>query len=109
MSDSLHPMDCSLPSSSVYGILQASILEWLPCPPPGDLPDPRIEPGSSASPALAGGFFTTSAVWEALMLAYLLLNKDISFIKASPPSIVAVPLLLLLLSRFSRVRLCATP
>ena len=31
----------------------------LPCPPPGDLPDPGIKP------ALAGGFFTTSATWEA--------------------------------------------
>jgi len=31
----------------------------LPCPPPGELPDPGIEP------ALAGGFFTTSATWEA--------------------------------------------
>ena len=29
-------------------------------PPPGDLPDPEREPGSSASPALAGGFFTTA-------------------------------------------------
>ena len=28
----------------------------LPCPPPGDLPDPGIEP---ASPARTGGFFTT--------------------------------------------------
>jgi len=37
----------------------------LPCPAPGDLPDPRIEPTSLASPALAGGFFTTSATWEA--------------------------------------------
>ena len=72
------PMDCSLPSSSVYGILQARIPEWLPCPPLADLPDPGIEPGSPASPALAGGFFTTSATWEALMLAYLLLNKDLS-------------------------------
>ena len=27
-------------------ILQARILEWLPCPPPGDLPDPGIEPVS---------------------------------------------------------------
>ena len=26
------------------GILQARILEWLPCPSPGDLPDPGIEP-----------------------------------------------------------------
>ena len=31
----------------------------LPSPPPGDLPDPGIEPSSLKSPALAGGFFTT--------------------------------------------------
>ena len=31
----------------------------------GDLTDPGIEPTSFASPALAGGFFTTSATWEA--------------------------------------------
>ena len=30
------------------GILQARTLEWLPCPPPGDLPDPGIEPPSLA-------------------------------------------------------------
>ena len=35
----------------------------LPCPPPGDLPDPGIKPASLTSPALAGGFFTTSATW----------------------------------------------
>ena len=33
--------------------------------PPRDLPDPRIEPESLMSPALAGGFFTTSTTWEA--------------------------------------------
>ena len=37
----------------------------LPCPPPGDLPNPKIEPASLVSPALAGGFFTSSAPWEA--------------------------------------------
>ena len=37
----------------------------LPCPPPGDLTDPGIEPVSSMFPALAGSFFTTSATWEA--------------------------------------------
>ena len=31
-----------------------------PCPPPGDLPKPGIEPVSLRSPALAGGFFTAS-------------------------------------------------
>ena len=30
------------------------------CPPPGDLPNPGIEPESLMSPALAGRFFTTS-------------------------------------------------
>ena len=29
----------------------------LPCPPPGDLPDPGIEPESPVSPAMADGFF----------------------------------------------------
>ena len=37
----------------------------MPCPPPGDLLDPGIEPVSLLSPALAGRFFTTSATWEA--------------------------------------------
>ena len=32
---------------------------------PGDLPNPGIEPASLESPALAGGFFTTRATWEA--------------------------------------------
>ena len=42
--------------SSVRGISQARILEWVAIPSPGDLPDPGIEP---ESPALAGRFFTT--------------------------------------------------
>ena len=37
----------------------------LPFPTMGDLPDPGIKPVSLMSPALAGGFFTTSATWEA--------------------------------------------
>ena len=37
----------------------------LPFPTPGDLPDPGIKPTSLETPALAGGFFTTSATWEA--------------------------------------------
>ena len=38
----------------------------LPCPPPGDLPDPGTEPASLMSPALKDRFFTTSATWEAV-------------------------------------------
>ena len=36
--------------------------------PPGDLPDLGIEPASLVSPALAGGFSTTSAAWETQIL-----------------------------------------
>ena len=49
------PMDCSPPDSSVHGILQARILEWVPLL---DFPNPGIEPASLASPALAGRFFS---------------------------------------------------
>ena len=38
----------------------------LPCPPPGHLPDPEIEPTFFMSPTLSGRFFTTSTTWEAL-------------------------------------------
>ena len=37
----------------------------LPCPPPGDLPNLGIEPISLMSPAMEGGFCTTSAAREA--------------------------------------------
>ena len=56
---------CSLPGSSVHGFSRHEYLSGLAFPPPGDLPDPRIEPTSLKSPALASGFFTTSAIWEA--------------------------------------------
>ena len=50
----------------------------LPFPPPRDLPDPGIEPVSLGCPALAGGFFTTSATWEAPTnkIPYLMPKKD---------------------------------
>ena len=44
------PMDCISPGSSVHGILQARILDWVAGPPPGDLPNPGIEPASSVAP-----------------------------------------------------------
>ena len=51
----------------------------LPRPPPGDLPDPGIKPTSLGSLALAGGFFTISATWETLGLAYLDSNTSMPF------------------------------
>ena len=41
-----HPMDCSPPGSSLHGILQARILEWVAIPSPADLPNPGIQPRS---------------------------------------------------------------
>ena len=59
------PLDCSLPSSSVYGILQERILEWVAM---------ASSRGSLTQgwnlcvlhlPVLAGKFFTISTTWEA--------------------------------------------
>ena len=82
--NSLQPMDCSPPGSSVHGIFQARIQEWfaahqallsmgfsrqgyrngLPFPSPGNLPDPGIKPGS---PALQAGSFPTELPGKPLM------------------------------------------
>ena len=75
----------SLPASSVYEISRQEYWSGLPCPPPGALPDPGIEPASLKTLALAGRFFTTNATWEAQIY------------------------LLLLLSHFSHVWLCVIP
>ena len=48
--------------STVHGILQARMLEWVAFPSPGDLPNSGIE---LRSPALAGGLLNTSATSEA--------------------------------------------
>ena len=58
------PMDCSLTASSVHRISRQEYWNGLPYPPPGDLLGPEIEPASLMSPALAGGFSTTSINWE---------------------------------------------
>ena len=51
---------CQAPLS--MGFFRQEYWSGSPFPPPGDLPIPGIEP---ASPALAGGFLTTSTTWEA--------------------------------------------
>ena len=59
-----------------HGIFQARILEQVLFPNP-DLPNPGIEPESFVLPALAGRFFTTSAIWEAhIMVIYLEKRKS---------------------------------
>ena len=49
------PMDCALRSSSVHGLPRQDYWRGLPFPSPGHLPNPEVE---SASPAVAGRFFT---------------------------------------------------
>ena len=53
-------MDCSLPGSSACRIFQTRTLEGVAMPFSRESSDPGIEPMSPMSPALAGGFFTTS-------------------------------------------------
>ena len=60
------PMDCSPPDALVHRILYEIYWSGLPCPPPVNLLDSVTKPMSLMSPALADGFFTTSATWKAL-------------------------------------------
>ena len=158
-------VECTLPGSSVHGIPQARIQEWVAMPSSRGSSQPRNQTHISMSPALAGVFFTTSATWEAqnyhmtqLFHFWTLTWKDIDscvFTEAffpiakiwKKPKCLSVDgwikkmwcvctymcicvyicmyvyiythmcvyiyiyiyILLLLLSRFSHVRLCATP
>ena len=61
-----NPMNYSpLDSSLAMGFSKQEYWSGLPCSPRGALPDRGIEPLSQSFPALLGGFFTTSATWEA--------------------------------------------
>ena len=61
-------LDCSLPGSSVCGISQARILEWVAMPSSRGFPDPGIQPLSAA---LAGGFFTTAPPEKPVLNVYI--------------------------------------
>ena len=56
----VHPAPLSM------GFSRQEYWTGLLCPPPVDLPDSGIKSATLMSPALAGGFFTTSATWAAL-------------------------------------------
>jgi len=47
------------------GFSRAEYWNGLLCLSPGNLPDPGVEPASLMPPALIGGFFITTAIWEA--------------------------------------------
>ena len=77
------PIDYSPPGSSVHGILQPRILEWVATPSSRGSSNPGIKPLSLMSPALAGGFFTTSTTWEAPEKAQ---NATKLKVKSQPPA-----------------------
>ena len=64
-----NPMGCCPSGSSVHGIFQARVLEWVAFP-MRDFPNPGIEPASLLSPPFSGRFFTTSATWEVPCACY---------------------------------------
>ena len=70
-----NPMDYSLPGSSVHGILRQEYWSGLPFPSPGDLPDPEIEPMSSALQADSLLTEPPGKTWEACSGTILILNK----------------------------------
>ena len=75
VSDLCNPIDYSPPGSSVYGILQARILEWLARLSSRESSRPRDQTHVSCMslmlPALTGSFFTTRVTWETLYLLVL--------------------------------------
>ena len=58
------PVDCQGPLSK--GFSRQESWSGLSFPPPRDIPNPGMQFSSLMSPALAGGFFMTSATWESL-------------------------------------------
>ena len=65
----LWTLACKAPLS--MGFSRQEYWSGLPCPPPGELPNPGVKPASLMSPALAGGFFTTRTTWEAHMCVFI--------------------------------------
>ena len=68
-------MEGNLPGSSVHGILEARILEWVAMLSSRGSSWPRDWTCISCLPALGGEFFTTSTTWEALWNCPLPQNK----------------------------------
>ena len=84
MSDSFDPVDCSPPGSSIHEISQARILEWIAISVSRGFSWPT---GQNLYPCVCRQFLYTESLGKPMYMCVLLL----------------------LLSRFSPVRLCATP
>ena len=80
------PMNCSPPGSSVHGILQARILEWVAMPSSSRSSWPRDWTCILVSPALVDVFFTTSATWEALQIHIVKQQSGLPWLLSSKKS-----------------------
>ena len=69
MSDFAIPWTDAHQAPLSMGLSRQEYWSGLPFPLPGDLPNPGIKPVSLKSPALAIGFFTTSATLETLIMS----------------------------------------
>ena len=80
-------MNCSWQGSSDHGILQARILEWLPCPLPGDFLDPGIKSASPVSPALQADSLPVDCLIRYAMQAHLISGdkSDLQLMKSCFP------------------------
>ena len=76
VSDFLWPTDCSPPGSSVHGILQAKILEWVAVPSSRGYSWPRNQTCVSNVSYIIGRFFTHWATWEAHVFFYHNIKKE---------------------------------
>ena len=76
-------------ASLAMGFSRQEYWSGLPCPPQGDLPNPGNEFMSLMSPALAGGFFTTSVTWEATSDAIIPYKQSSSKWQTSQPVMTA--------------------
>ena len=87
------PMDCSPPGSSVHGVLQARILEWVAIPFSRGFPNTGIEPGShelrdslpSGPPGKQTSFLTLSTVEEKKVKVAQLPPALFDLVDCSPP------------------------
>ena len=71
------PTHCCLQAPLSMGFSRQAHWSELPCPPPGNLPDPGIELLFPMSHALADGFFTiTGVIWEAKKIKSVLTEKN---------------------------------
>ena len=85
-----NPVDCNPPGSSVFGISQARILDWVTTSFCRDLPDPGVVP---TSPALAGGLFTTESPGSPVQLCRVKnILMVVQTISRTFPSCTAEPL-----------------